>query len=282
MIRLGGPILDPPNDPEELARAHLTWGYRAAYCPKIPLSDTNRIRETRRAFKKYDVLIAEVGAWCNLISVNNLERKKNFNLVSERLALADEVGARCCVDFIGTLDPDSLYGPHPDNLTRDTFDLAVETIRRILDEVKPRQAKFTLEMMQWTFPDSVDNYTELIHAVDRPSFAAHLDPVNLIITPRQYFDTGALIRECFQKLGKWIVSCHAKDITLGNKLSLHLDEVRLGTGNLDYRTYLTELNRLPHEISLMLEHLSSAEEYTLAQDHLVRLGKELGIGFSER
>ncbi len=277
MIRLGGPILDPPSDPEELARAHVASGYRAAYCPKISLSDTNRIREIRRAFKKYDVLIAEAGAWCNLISVNNSERKKNFKLVSERLALADEVGARCCVDFIGTLDPDSSYGPHPDNLSTATFELTVDTVRQVLDEVKPRQAKFALEMMQWTFPDSVDSYVELIQAVDRPSLGAHMDPVNLIVSPRLYFDNAALIRECFLKLGRWMVSCHAKDITLRNKLSLHLDEVRLGTGNLDYRTYLTELNRLPHELPLMLEHLSSAEEYTLARDHLVRLGKELGI-----
>lgn len=279
MIRLGGPILDPLNDPEELARAHVACGYRAAYCPEVSLSDKNRIREIRRAFEKYDVLIAEVGAWCNLISVNNSERKKNFKLVSERLALADEVGARCCVDFIGTLDPHSLYGPHPDNLSRATFDLTVDTVRQVLNEVKPRQAKFTLEMMQWTFPDSADSYLELIRAVDHPSFAVHMDPVNLIITPRQYFDTGALIRECFEKLGRWIVSCHAKDIVLHNKLSLHLDEVRLGTGNLDYRTYLTELNRLPHELPLMLEHLSSVEEYTMARDHLVRLGRELGIDF---
>ncbi len=281
MIRIGGPIFDPPSVPVELERAPLACGYRAAHCPEVSLSDKNRIKEIRRAFKKHDVLIAEVGAWCNLISVNNSERKKNFKFVCQRLALADEVGARCCVDFIGTLDPDSSYGPHPDNLSRDTFDLTVDTIRQVLDEVKPRQAKFALEMMQWTFPDSVDSYVELIDAVERPCFGAHLDPVNLIITPRQYFNTSALIRECFQKLGKWIVSCHAKDITLRNKLSLHLDEVRLGTGNLDYKTYLTELSRLPHELPLMLEHLSSAEEYTLARDHLLSLGKELGIPFDE-
>ena len=281
MIRLGGPMFDPSNDPEELARAHVACGYRAAYSPKVSLSDKNRIREIHRAFKKYDVLIAEVGAWCNLISVNSSERKKNFTYVSERLALADEIGAKCCVDFIGTLDPDSSYGPHPDNLSTDTFELVVDTIRRILDKVKPGHAKFALEMMQWTFPDSVDNYVELIHAVDRSSFGVHMDPVNLIVSPRQYFDNGALIRECFQKLGKWIVSCHAKDIVLRKKLSLHLDEVIPGTGNLDYETYLTELNRLPNEVPIMLEHLSSVEQYTLARDYLFCLGKGLGIRFGE-
>lgn len=281
-LRLGGPIFDTPNDPEELARAHLTCGYRAAYCPEVSLSNKNRIREIRRAFKKYDVLIAEVGAWCNLISVKNSEREKNFKYVCERLALAEEIGAHCCVDSIGTLDPDSRFGPYPDNLSRATFELTVDTVRQVLDEVKPSRTKFALEMMQWVFPDSADSYLELIHAVDRPSFGVHMDPVNLIVSPRLYFDNGVLIRECFQKLGKWIVSCHAKDIVLRNKLALHLDEVRPGVGNLNYKTYLTELNRLPGEVPIMLEHLSSAEEYIMARDYLFCLGKELGIKFGEQ
>ena len=33
-----------PKDPEALALAHKKMGYRAAYCPKIPLTDTARIR----------------------------------------------------------------------------------------------------------------------------------------------------------------------------------------------------------------------------------------------
>jgi len=32
-IRLGGPVFNAPQDPEELALAHRKLGYRAAYCP---------------------------------------------------------------------------------------------------------------------------------------------------------------------------------------------------------------------------------------------------------
>ena len=81
--------------------------------------------------------------------------------------------------------------------------------------------------------------------------------------------------KCFEKLGKWIVSCHAKDIVLRNQLALHLDETRVGTGNLDYRTFLTELARLPGEVPIMLEHLSSADEYCLARDYLFCLERAL-------
>ena len=53
------------------------------------------------------------------------------------------------------------------------------TVRELIDAVKPKRAKFALEMMQYSLPDSVDGYLDLIRAVDRPAFAAHLDPVNL-------------------------------------------------------------------------------------------------------
>ena len=65
------------------------------------------------------------------------------------------------------------------------------------------------------------------------------------MTPRVYFENGALIRECFAKLGPHIVSCHAKDILLHHQAALHFDEVMIGDGVLDYRTYLSELDRLP-------------------------------------
>jgi len=92
-----------------------------------------------------------------------------------------------------------------------------------------------------------------------------------------YYDTGSLLRDCFARLGPWIVSCHAKDITLGNALALHLDEVPPGLGHLDYRTYLTELDRLAGSPPLMLEHLSTPDDYRAASARLRDVAGSLGI-----
>jgi sugar phosphate isomerase/epimerase len=133
--------------------------------------------------------------------------------------------------------------------------------------------------MQWVLPDSPEACLDLIRAVDRPAFAAHLDPVNIILTPRQYFHNGDLIKRCFELLGPYIVSCHAKDITLGNKLALHFDEAVPGRGRLDYAVYLRELDRLPGDVPIMLEHLQTQEEYAEARDHLFAVGRAIGVGF---
>jgi len=280
MIRLGGPIGPcESNDPRALAHAHREFGYSAAYCPECTLADKERIRAIRDAFAAEDVVIAEVGAWGNMIPANEEARTRKFESVCERLALADEVGALCCVNYLGTPVPGGDIDPHPDLLTQTGIDWAVNVIRKILDEVQPKRAKFALEMMQWMPPDSPECYAELIRAIDRPGFAVHLDPVNIILTPRMYFHTGDVIRRCFSLLGQHIVSCHAKDIVLRSTLALHLDEVPMGTGNMDYNAYLTELNKLPQTPPLMLEHLQP-EQYAAARDHVLNVGQELGLVFA--
>jgi sugar phosphate isomerase/epimerase len=270
MIRLGGPVaglLCNDDDPAALARAHVEAGYAAAYCPPVDPADADRVRAIREAFDKADVAIAEVGAWCNLHAADPDERKRNFEYVCRQLALADEVGARCCVDYIGSFEPGTQFAYHPDNLAEEGFDRCVETVRSVIDAVRPKHAKFCLETMQTLLPDSPDAYANLVEAINRPAFAVHLDPVNLVVSPRVYHDIPALLRHCFNMLGPMIVSCHAKDLVLREALALHIDEVRPGLGKMDYRVFLTLLRPLG-DVPLMLEHLETAEEYTLAAAHI--------------
>jgi sugar phosphate isomerase/epimerase len=105
-------------------------------------------------------------------------------------------------------------GPNPENVSQSTFDLIVQTTREIIDEIKPVRTFFTLETMPWTLPDSPDSYVELLKAIDRKRMAVHLDPVNMIKSSRRYYNNGAFIKECFDKLGPYIKNCHAKDILL--------------------------------------------------------------------
>jgi sugar phosphate isomerase/epimerase len=134
-----------------------------------------------------------------------------------------------------------------------------------------------IEMMPWMIPDSADSNLKLLKAIDRPQLAVHFDPVNIVNSPRRYFNTGVLIKECFDKLGPHIKSCHAKDILMHDKLTVHLDEVRPGLGNLDYATFLTELNKLAPDTPLMLEHLKGEEPYTQAAAYVRGVAEETGV-----
>lgn len=279
-IRLGGPAFAKTDDPEELALAHRRLGYRAAYCPGVSLSDAPRIRAVSEAFTKHDVVLAEVGRWVNLLDADAEKRRQNLQTVTDGLALADAVGALCCVDIAGSFSPTSWFGPHLDNLSPRFFDASVENARKIIDAVKPKRAKFCYEVMGWSLPDSPDHYLKMIKAVDRDAFAVHLDPCNLVNSPEKFYHNTALLNECFDKLGRWIVSCHAKDLTWDVEMNVHFREVAPGKGALDYATYLKRLAQLPHGPPLMLEHLATAEDYTGARDHVFQVGREAGLSFS--
>src|SRR5262245_42708122 len=280
-IRLGGPIFVKTDDPDELAAAHQQIGYTAAYCPKVDLKDAARIKAIAAAFAKRNLVIAEVGRWVNLLDADSEKRNANLKLVTEGLALAEEIGALGCVDIAGSFNPTVWYGPHPDNLSQRMFDAAVENARKIIDAVKPKRAKFSYEMMGWTLPDSPDSCLKLLKSVDRPAFAVHLDPCNLVNSPTRFYRNTELLNECFDKLGKWIVSCHAKDLTWDVEMNVHFREVRPGAGSMDYTTYLRRLAALPQRPPLMLEHLLNAEEYDKARLHLFDLGKQIQVSFEE-
>ena len=65
-MRLGGYVFYNGRNPEEYALAHVKKGFGAAVCPDwITLDNPALLQDFKKAMKKHDVKIAEVGAWCN-------------------------------------------------------------------------------------------------------------------------------------------------------------------------------------------------------------------------
>jgi sugar phosphate isomerase/epimerase len=277
-LRLGVSLDTRSDDPEEIARAYVDAGYSAAVCPSVSLDQPERIREIREAFARHDVMLAEIGVWNNMLDPDPAQRATNVEANVRTLALADELGIVCCVNIAGSFSETLWDGPHPRNLSEQAFELTVENVRQIIDAVKSRRAFYSLETMPWVIPDSADSYLRLIEAIDRPMFAVHLDPVNMINCPARYYHNAKFLRECFSKLGRWIVSCHGKDILMRDRLTVHLDEVRPGLGKLDYKVFLQELSRLSRDVPLILEHLPQ-EEYPLARGYIVGAAAEAGLPF---
>jgi len=274
-VRLASPLTPNWDSPEGWVDALRRHGFRTAFWPLDEHADEATEDAYGRAADAAGIVVAETGAWSNPISPDPRIRAAALELCKRQLALADRIGARCCVTTAGT-HGDTTYGPHPDNLSRDTFALIVDTVREIVDAVNPQRTAFTLEPMPWTWPDSPDSYLELLEAVDRPGFAVHLDPVNMINTPAKYYDNAGFLRECFAKLGRTSeLSCeghHARgraDRPPGGGAP--------GLGQLDFRVLLTELDRLDPDTPILVEHLTQDEEYRAAVAHVREVADSLGL-----
>ena len=276
-MRFGGLIFAKWDSPEQWALAARQAGYSGVYFPVDYRADTGVIDGYVRAARAADLVISEIGVWNNLLERDPARRAANFERAVGQLELADYVGANCCVNIAGSYS-DQWDGPHPDNLTPRAFDEIVATTQRVIDAARPKRTFYTLEPMPWMYPDTADSYLALIRAVDRPAFAAHVDIVNILSSPQLAYRSAAVIDEWFEKLGPFIRSCHAKDIRLDTKLTVHLDECRPGTGLVDYGTYVRRVNALADKnVCLMLEHMTEEEDYIEATRFIKGVAAEAGV-----
>ena len=104
-VRLGGPLFQPINDPGAWIAALQKQGYRAAYCPVKTDAASDAINAYASAAKKADIVIAEVGAWSNPLSADPTMAPRGFKKCVDSLALAEAIGANCCVNISGSKNP---------------------------------------------------------------------------------------------------------------------------------------------------------------------------------
>lgn len=278
-MRLGGAVFYNGTDSEEYALAHVKKGFGAALCPDwISLERPLEVKNLKDAMKRHDIVIAEVGAWCNPLHPNKAEAEKNVQYMIERLRLAEELGAKTCVNILGTKNTESWFGADAACYDETFFHEAVELAQRIIDTVKPEHTKLSFEMMPYSFLDCPEEYLRFLKAVNRPQAGVHLDICNTMNEPRRFYANAEFIRHTFSLLKEHIVSLHLKDIALlGDSLTVAFGEVLLGTGGMDYITLMEEIGKLPADIPAMLEHLDSEEEYDAAAAAAVSFAERAGL-----
>lgn len=249
--------------PREWAKKHKEAGLSAVVFPCNHTDSTSKIDAYVSACKEYNLTIAEVGAWKNLLAPYDTEKTKNFNFCKNQLELAEYVEAICCVNISGAKGQ-IWDGGYRENYSEKTYCEIIETIQKLIDSVNPQKTFYTLEPMPWMHPDSPQDYLKMIDDIDRKAFGVHLDVVNMINSPQKYLFNEQFTDEAIALLGSFIKSCHIKDVMLENHLTVSLKEVPCGQGGFNLKNYIDRLNALDVNMPIIIEHLSVEEAYRKA------------------
>lgn len=210
--------------------------------------------------KKSDLMIAEVGIWRNALASDKEERMKNLKYSIDQLALADRIGARCCVNVAGSAGK-VWDGGYRENFSKEMWNKTVAMVQTVIDEVKPVNTYFSLEPMPWMVPSSPEEYIHLIEDVARDRFAVHMDIINMISTPERFFFPEEFMEKTFGLLGSRIRSCHIKDSKLLSGYTFQLQECACGEGTFPLEKYVELIDSYDHEMPVIIEHLSSDDAY---------------------
>ncbi len=249
------------NTPEVWAEKHKALGLKTVNFPVNCTEGEEKIMAYKKAADQAGLTIAEVGVWRNTLAADPAERQQWIDYAVEELKMADRIGARCCVNVIGTPYGPRWDGGYRENFSEELLSMAVKMIQEIIDRAQPQHTKFSIESMPWMIPSSPDEYVRLMEAVNRPAFGAHLDVVNMITSPERYFFNDRFLEECFTKLKGHICSCHLKDINLKQEYTFQLEECACGKGTLDIELYAKLATAEDPEMPMIIEHLTTDEEY---------------------
>ena len=219
------------------------------------------------------------GFWQCLVTPDETRRAESVRVLQGAIRLAGWMGCRGIDTGPGSMNPRGPWFPHPDNWTPSARAQLIKSLKECAPVAQDCGVFLSLEGHQLVTLESAEVTAEILEAVDSPWVTSDYDCANWL-TLKEAFDPTPAINHHFDVLGKRIVSCHAKDVWLEDKLSIHIQDGCPGKGNLDFRTVITRMEALSPEYPILPEG-NVTEDLPEVVALFRRLADELGIKILE-
>ena len=215
------------------------------------------------------------GFWQNLITPDEGQRRESVRVLQGALRLAGWLGARGIDTGPGSMNPAGPWFPHPDNWTPAARRQLVKSLKEAAPAARDAGVYLSLEAHQLVTLENAEITAEVLDEVGSPWVKNDYDSANWI-TRETVYNTTAAIDHHFDVLGDRIISCHAKDIWIENRLALHLQDGCPGKGLMDFRTLFRRMEALNPDYPVIAEG-NSTEELPQVGALFHTIAGELGI-----
>ncbi|MCS7060424.1 MAG: sugar phosphate isomerase/epimerase family protein [Anaerolineae bacterium] len=215
------------------------------------------------------------GFWQNLITPDEAQRREAVRVLQAALRLAGWLGARGVDTGPGSMNPAGPWFPHPYNWTPIARQQLVKSLREAAPAAEDAGVYLSLEGHQLVTLESAEVAREVLDEVSSPWVKQDYDSANWI-TRETVYNTTAAIHHHFDVLGDRIISCHAKDIWIENRLTVHLQDGCPGQGTVDFKTLFRRMEALNPDYPVIAEG-NTTEELPAVSALFHRIAAELGI-----
>ncbi len=216
----------------------------------------SRIDTARARLADQDMALLQLwGAYPSIISPDARVRQAGVAQVHEICKVCAQLGAPGVGVRPTSMNPRGDWWPHADNYLPETEDRLVHSLNEILVVARDLGLRLVLECHQTSTLDSPTTIRRVIERTDPAQVRVNLDPCNFISDLRTAFHPQAMLRACFDILGKFADTVHLKDYYLEDRFVVHISETILGTGLMDWHTLLTLAHINQPDGWLMIEHL---------------------------
>ncbi len=215
-----------------------------------------------------------------LVSEDKAERADAIRFLQEMCRLSKLLTAPTTYLRPGSLNSGGGWLPHPFNRSQEVFDRLVDSAKQVCAVAEGEGVLVAVEGGVVSPLYSPARIEEFILAVDSEALGFNQDPVNLIGSLEQAYDTRALIADSFDRLGRWTVSAHIKDFTLIEGLLPHFEEAEIGDGMLDQASYLLRLQECHPGLHVYIEHIP-ADRFAAAVGAVMEISQSISVEWEQ-
>jgi sugar phosphate isomerase/epimerase len=283
-MKLGVAGLLGDGSPEAVRRVR-DMGFAAAswHLPDLALArDRERLLRVREAAEAEGMELFQLlpPQYPSLVHPDPGVRAAGVEALMAVLRAAVLLGAGNVYVRPGSLNPAGPWTPHPENHRPATRDRLVESLKALVPFAEETGVPLALEGHVVSPLDTPAVVREVLERAGSPLLCFNADPVNMVRTLDQAYDSTPLLNELFDLLGDRIVAAHAKDVTVADRLVVHIDECVPGQGYLDHETFLRRFAACCPDGVVLIEHLP-ADRLPEARRALLEFASRAGLSFSE-
>ena len=230
----------------------------------------------RKLLEDENLLLFQVtGYWQNLITADESVRRESVRTVQAALQLAGWLGARGIDTGPGSMSTRGPWFPHKENWTARSRQQLVTSLKECALAAEGSGVYLSLEGHQLVTLESAEVTASILEEINSPWITSDYDSANWI-TRETVYDTGAALEHHFRVLGKYIISCHAKDIWIEDSLALHLQDGCPGKGLMNFATLFREMEALSPDYPVIVEG-ASTEEMPMVAHFFYQIARECNI-----
>lgn len=239
-------------------------------------ADLAAVRTLKSALDEAGLEVAQANGWYEvLVHPDEGRCKAGVAGMAALCRIGSALGAQSVYVRPGSLNPRGAWFPHRENTSPAVLDRLVDSLKQVCRAAEGESVPVAIEGHVLSPLDSARRVREVIDLVSSPALKFNIDPVNFIGTVADALDTTRVLNELFDLLGPEMIAAHLKDCALQDALVIHLDEVVLGTGTLDYGLFLRRIAETCPDVYGIIEHLPD-EKIPQAREGLCRAVEQAG------
>ena len=280
-MKLGVVGLLPPWEQIDAAAARRvrSAGYRGVsiFFQKPLEADAAAVRKLKAALDEADLEAAQANGWYEvLVNADEQLRAEGIRGLQALTRIGRALDAKTVYVRPGSLSAAGAWYPHPGNYAPEVFDRLVDSLRQAAQAAAAEGMMLALEGHVLSLLDTPQRMRDVIEAVGSPALRFNTDPVNFIGSVKDTYHPGRVLEELERVLGEYTVAAHLKDMTVQDRLVLHIEEVVIGEGSMDYGRLLPQLEQMNPEMYGIIEHLPD-EKIPQARAGLMRAAEKAGV-----